>query len=69
METLNIMRKINRLPIAQRVMIAEKIMFSVRKNAQERMKKAVDIIYEDYHTDKELTIFTQLDCEDFYETR
>ena len=60
MEALDIMRKINRLPISQRVMIAEKIMFSVRKNTQERMKKAVDILYEDYHTDKELTIFTQL---------
>jgi len=30
------------------------------------LEKAADCLYEDYLNDNELTIFTQLDCEDFY---
>jgi hypothetical protein len=30
---------------------------------------AADRLYSDYMNDKELTAFTQLDCEDFYEPR
>jgi hypothetical protein len=30
---------------------------------------ATDRLYDDYKNDKELTVFTQLDCEDFYEPR
>lgn len=33
------------------------------------MKKAADKLYEIYQTDKELTVFTDLDFEQFYETR
>lgn len=33
------------------------------------MKKAADTLYTDYKSDKELTAFTNLDFEDFYETR
>jgi len=33
------------------------------------MKLAALELYDDYKNDKELTIFTQLDFEDFYEAR
>ena len=33
------------------------------------MIKAVDLLFDDYKNDKELTVFTQLDQENFYETR
>ena len=36
---------------------------------EDQMKKAADELYEDYLSDKELTAFTNLDFEDFYETR
>ena len=42
----------------------------IRKQEDEdQMKKAADDLYEDYLTDKELTAFTNLDFENFYETR
>ena len=69
METMNIMRNIGRLPVSQRMLIAEHIIHSIRREEQSPMKKAVERLYEDYLTDNDLTVFTQLDCEDFYETR
>ena len=33
------------------------------------MEKAAEHLYADYATDENLTAFTQLDCEDFYEAR
>jgi hypothetical protein len=33
------------------------------------MKKAPEILYEDYLTDKHLTAFTNLDGESFYESK
>ena len=33
------------------------------------METAAERLCEDYTTDKNLTAFTNLDCEDFYETR
>jgi hypothetical protein len=68
-ETATIIRNINRLSSAQQLLIAEQIMRSVHQKEQLQMKKAVELLYTDYLTDKELTTFTQLDHEDFYETR
>jgi len=34
-----------------------------------QMKKAVDLLLEDYKTDSELTSFTDIDYEEFYEAR
>jgi hypothetical protein len=33
------------------------------------MEMAAERLYADYMTDKNLTVFTQLDCENFYEAR
>jgi hypothetical protein len=66
METLEIMEKINELPADQRMLIAEKIIHSVRKEeTKSQLKLAAERLYSDYQNDKELTIFTQLDGEDF----
>jgi hypothetical protein len=70
METAEIMSKINRMPKRQRMFIAERIIRSVLAEDQNTLlKKAVTCLYDDYRTDKNLTAFTQLDFEDFYETR
>jgi hypothetical protein len=56
MKTKELIKEIQKLP--------------VRKQEEEgRMKMAADELYEDYRTDKELTAFTDLDLENFYETR
>ena len=69
METLEIMRYVNRLPLSQQMLIAERIIHSIRKREQPSLETAAERLYMDYMTDENLTIFTQLDCEDFYEAR
>jgi hypothetical protein len=69
METLEIIRSVNRLPLSQQMLIAERIIHSIRQREQPSMKMAADRLYADYMTDEKLTVFTQLDCEDFYEAR
>jgi hypothetical protein len=70
METATIIQEIDNLPAYERMYIVEQIIRSIRLNNQERtLEMAAERLYNDYKNDKELTIFTQLDCEDFYEPR
>jgi len=70
METSAIIQEIDNLPAYKRMFIVEQIIRSIRLNNQDReLEMAADRLYSDYKNDKELTIFTQLDCEDFYEPR
>lgn len=75
MEILEIIEKINELPSDlgppdQRTLIAEKIIHSVRKEeTKSQLKLAAERLCADYKNDKELTIFTQLDEEDFADFR
>ena len=41
----------------------------IPQKEQSSMEMAAERLYVDYMTDENLTMFTQLDCEDFYETR
>jgi len=65
-QTTDIMHNVSRLPVSQRMLIAEYIIRSIRLQEQQSLEKAAECMYEDYINDKELTVFTQLDCEDFY---
>lgn len=38
-------------------------------NEEEQRRKAATLLLEDYEEDKELTAFTELDTDDFYETK
>jgi hypothetical protein len=69
METLDIIRDVKRLPLPQQMLIAERIIHSIRHKEQPLMEMAAERLYTDYMADENLTVFTQLDCEDFYETR
>jgi len=69
MELLEIIRNVNRLPLSQQMLVAECIIRSVRHGVQPSMEAAAERLYEDYITDDSLTVFTKLDCEDFYEAR
>ena len=69
MEILEIIRTVNRLPMSQQMLVAERIIHSIRKREQPSMKIAAEQLYADYMTDENLTGFTQLDYEDFYEAR
>jgi len=68
METSQIIKETGKLPIYQRMIIVEHIIRSIRNAEQDRtLEIAAERLYDDYKNDKELTIFTQLDGEDFYE--
>ena len=69
MEALEIVRNVNRLPLSQQMLIVEHIIHSIRKKEQPSMEAAANRLYSDYMTDENLTVFTQLDCENFYEAR
>jgi len=70
METAQIIQETAKLPICQRMFIVENIVRSIRYMEQDRtLETAAELLYNDYKNDKELTIFTRLDGEDFYEPR
>ena len=70
METSAIIQEIYNLPEYKRMLIVEQIIRSIRLNNQEKtLEMAANCLYDDYKNDKELTVFTQLDCEDFYAPR
>jgi len=70
MRTNEILKEIKRLPVRKRIYLIEKAINSIREQEEkDQMKKAVDKLYNDYKNDKELTAFTDIDFEDFYETR
>jgi len=69
MEASEIINQINRLPLSQQMLIAERIIHSIRQINQPSLETAAELLYADYMTDEDLTAFTRLDCEDFYEAR
>ncbi len=69
MTTTNIIRELERLPLTDKLFVIERTLKSIRTEKEKNLKRAVDSLYDDYKSDKELTIFTQLDKEPFYETR
>lgn len=70
MRTSDLIDEIKRLPMQKRILLIEKTLHSIRQDEEvNQMKKAVDLLLEDYKTDIELTAFTNLDYEQFYETR
>lgn len=70
METKEIISEIEKLTVKERLQIIEKTARTIQiDDEREQMKKAADQLYDDYKDDAELTAFTDLDLEDFYETR
>lgn len=65
----NIIRELERLPLTDKLFVIERTLKSIRTEKEKGLKAAVDNLYEDYKSDKELTVFTHLDKEPFYETR
>ena len=68
MKTNDLIKEIQRLPISQRIDLAEKIIHSLKEPyGSEQLAVAADTLIEDYQSDEELTVFTSLDLEGFYE--
>jgi len=70
MKTSEIIKEIERLPIRKRIYVIEKTIHNIGKQEdKDLLTKAANALYTDYKTDKELTAFTNLDFEEFYEAR
>lgn len=70
METQHIMKEIEKLPVEERILIIEQTLKTIReREIKEKMAKAVDELQVEYKTNKELTAFTDIDFENFYESR
>lgn len=64
-----IIREINKLPLSEKLLLVEQTINAIKREQQQELLQAVDLLYTDYTNDKELTAFTVLDTESFYETK
>jgi hypothetical protein len=70
MQTLDLIREIQRLPLTKRFIVIEETIKSIKKEEMgNQMELAADELYSDYVNDKDLTAFTSLDFDNFYETK
>lgn len=70
METKEIIGQIKKLPVKDKMLIIEQTAKSIREsNIQNKISKAVEDLREEYKTNRELTAFTDIDFENFYEPR
>ncbi|HEX4374739.1 MAG TPA: hypothetical protein VHZ50_15655 [Puia sp.] len=70
MGTSEIISEINKLPLSQRLTLIELTIKKIREEEKkEQLSTAAEKLYNDYVNDPELTIFSNLDQEDFYEAR
>ncbi len=69
MNTKDILKEIESLPVRKRIYVIEKTLQTIRKNEDfEQMQNAAEALYSDYRDDTELTAFTKIDFDNFYET-
>lgn len=70
MQTVKIIQEIQRLSLANRFYIVEETLKSIKKEEmRHQMELAANELYDDYVNDEELTAFTALDFEHFYEAK
>ena len=64
-----IIQEIDRLPLTDKLIVVEKTLEAIRKEKVQSLQLAANQLYTDYLSDKELTTFTLLDSEPFYEAK
>jgi|LakMenEpi05May12_1017382.scaffolds.fasta_scaffold25123_2 hypothetical protein len=70
MQTIEIIEEIERLSLDKKIFVIEETLKSIKKKeVSHQMEWAVNELYSEYKTNKELTEFTSLDYENFYETK
>ncbi|MEI7586360.1 hypothetical protein [Runella sp.] len=70
MQTATLIKEIKKLPLDKKFLIIELTLKAIKKEeTAHQMSLAVNELYDDYAQDADLTAFTQLDFEKFYETR
>ncbi len=70
MQTIDIIHEIQRLPLTKRFYVVEETIKSIKQEEMShQMELAANELLEDYTNNKELTAFTALDIEHFYEAK
>ena len=70
MNAAEIIQEIEKLPMQERILVIERAIRALRQEEESRqMSRAARELREDYKSDKDLTAFTDLDMENFYEPR
>lgn len=69
MTTLLIIEEINKLPLTDKLLVVEKTLEAISQEKKLSLQEAANLLYDDYKSDKELTIFTELDTAPFYESK
>ncbi len=70
MQEIDLINEIQRLPIIKRFFVIEETIKSIKKEELgNQMEHAVNALYHDYKNDKDLTVFTSIDMDNFYETK
>lgn len=69
MTTANIIQALEKLPLTDKLFVIERTLKSIRTEKEKSLNTAVDTLQNEYSTNKDLTAFTVLDKEPFYETR
>ena len=70
MEAVQIIKEIQRLTLVNKLYVVEETIKTIKQEeANNQMDLAVKSLYDDYTNDKELTSFTALDFQDFYEAK
>lgn len=64
-----IIKEISKLTITEKLLLVEKTLRSIRQEKEHSLHSAADTLYNDYRTDKDLTAFSVLDAQSFYEAR
>ena len=70
MQTAQLMQEIFKLPLNKKIFVVEQTLKSIKLDeGNKHLTMAAETLYDDYKNDKELTSFTVLDFEEFYEAR
>jgi hypothetical protein len=71
MTATQVISEIKGMSLIDKIQIIEFAIKSIKKETSKKLNlsKAAMLLKEDYENDSELTIFSNLDSEDFYETR
>lgn len=70
MQTQDLLKEINLLPLSKKLYVVAETIKSIKKEEmQDKMELAANELCHNYLNDSELTAFTSLDFEKFYETR
>ena len=69
MGTKEILREIKKLPYTERLVIVEETLKIIKEEPDKSIENGVKEMESEYKTNKDLTAFTALDKDDFYEAK